>query len=137
MIIYRLLFLHVILLSVNLSSGRKTLVSRAVHDIHQRAVRHTHNLARDLRIAFGGILLARASGDIQQVVYCKRGNQSPLVNGNGGSGNVSTTTSGSTSHPATATQSGSKPTATTTLTSPWKLANSYVCYNGSLTSFSA
>jgi len=122
MIIYRLLFAYLISLLANLSSGRKTLVSLAVRDIHQRAV---HNLARDLRTAFGGFLVPRASGDIQHVVYCKRGNQSPFVNGDGVSGNVSTTTSGGTSHPTTTTQSGSKPTATTTPTSPWKLANSY------------
>jgi len=114
---------HIILLLVNFSSGQKTLVSRAVHDIRQRAVRQTHNLARDLRIAFGGLLRPRASGDTQHVVYCKRGNQSPFVVG--GSGNVSVTQSGGTPHPATPTQSGSKPTATTTPTAPWKLANSY------------
>jgi len=113
---------QIILLLVNFSSGQKTLVSRAVHDIHQRAVRRTHNLARDLRIAFGGVLISRASGDVQHVVYCKRGSQSPFVNGGGGSGNVSTATSGVT---ATATQSGSNPTATTTAASPWKLANAY------------
>lgn len=132
MIAYRLLFVQIILLLVNFSSGQKTLVSRAVHDIHQRAVRRTHNLARDLRIAFGGVLISRASGDAQHVVYCKRGSQSPFVNG-GGSGNVSTATSGVT---ATATQSGSNPTATTTAASPWKLANAYVCHNALLTWFS-
>jgi hypothetical protein len=120
MIISKLRLVHVILLLVNFSSGRKTLVSRAVHDIHQRAVRQTHNLARDLRTVFGGFLIGRSSGDIQRVVYCKRGDQSPLVNG--GSGNVSATDSG---HPATTTQSNSQPTASAT--SPWKLANSYVC----------
>lgn len=75
------------------------------------AVHHTHNLARDLRIAFG---LSRR--DNHNVVYCKRGDQSPLVDG-GGSGNIS-------GH-ATATQSSSTPKATTT--SPWKLSKSYVC----------
>ena len=109
--------MHVILLLVNFSSGQKTFVSRAVHNIHRRAVRQTHNLASDLRTAFTGFLIPRESGDIQHVVYCKRGEQSPFVNG--GSGNISAPKS------ATTTQSGSKPTASAT--SPWKLADSYVC----------
>lgn len=92
------------------------------------AVHHTHNLARDLRIAFGSYKIRRASNDNNQhVVYCKRGDQSPLVNG--GSSNVSISKS-----PATATKSSSTPKATTT--SPWKLAKSYVCLNGLLTLFS-
>ena len=115
MIIYRLHFVYIILLLVNFSSGRKTFLTRAAHDIHQMAVQHTHNLARDLRIVFNGYFL-RARNDNQRVVYCKRGDQSPLVNG--GSGNVSSS--------ATATQSGSTPT----VTSPWILSKSYVCHNG-------
>ena len=111
MVIYRLHFVYIILLLVDFSSCRKTFVTRATHDIHQMAVHHTHNLARDLRIAFG---LSRR--DNHNVVYCKRGDQSPLVDG-GGSGNIS-------GH-ATATQSSSTPKATTT--SPWKLSKSYVC----------
>ena len=119
MIIYRLHFVFIILLLVNYSSGRKTFVTRAAHDIHQMAIHRTHSLARDLRIAFGGYFIRRA--DNQRVVYCKRGDQSPLVDG--GSGNVSISKS-----PATATQSSSTPKSTTT--SPWKLFKSYVCHNG-------
>ena len=122
--------MHIILLLIDLSSARKTLVSRAVHDIHQRAVRQTHSLARDLRIAFGGVLVSRANNDVQHVVYCKQANQSPFVNGGGGSGNISVTTSSGT---ATATKSGSTIAATPTPTSPWKLTNSYVCHNKKLT----
>ena len=124
MIIYRLHFVYIILLLVNVSSARKTFITRAAHDIHQMAVHHTHSLARDLRIAFGGSLIRRASNDNQRVVYCKRGDQSPLVNG--GAGNVSIS-----KNPATATKSSSTPKAT--VTSPWKLDKSYVCHNGSLT----
>lgn len=120
MIIYRLHFVYIILLLVNFSSGRKTIIARAADDFHQMAVHHTHNLARDLRIAFGGYLTRRASNDNQHVVYCKRGDQSPLVDG--GSGNVSISKS-----PATATRSSSTPKATST--SSWKLTKSYVCHN--------
>lgn len=116
MIIYRLNFVYIILLLIKFSSGRKTFVTRAAHEIHQLAVHRTHSLARDLRIAFGGYMVRRASNDSQHVVYCKRGDQSPLVHG--GSGNVSITKS----H-ATATKSSSTPKATTT--SPWKLSKSY------------
>jgi hypothetical protein len=115
MIIYRL-HVCIILLLVNFSSGQKTFVTRAAHSIHQMAVHHTHNLARDLRIAFGVYLIPRASSDNQHVVFCKRGDQSPLLNG--GSGNVSISKS-----PATATHSSSAPKATAT--SPWKLSTSY------------
>lgn len=125
MILFRLLFVYIILLLVNLSSGRKTLVSRAVHNIRQRAVRQTHNLARDLRIAFRGVLIPRASGDTQHVVYCRQGTQVPFITK--GPGNV--TSGGTSSFAATSTKSSSEPTPTTTPTSPWKLANSYVCYN--------
>ena len=116
--IFRLYFVYIILLSVDFSSGRKSFVTRTAYDIHQMAVRHTHNLARDLRIAFrvGGNRI-RASNGNQNVVYCKRGDQSPLVNGPGGSGNVS----------SSATRSSSTPKATATATSPWKLFQSYVC----------
>lgn len=112
----------ILLAMANFSSGRNTLVSRAVHDIHRRAVRHTHSLARDLRLVFRGLLIPRASSNLQPVVYCKRGDQAPLVSG--GSGNAS-------GLPATATKSGSVPTASAG--SPWILANSYVCQNGLLT----
>jgi len=101
----------ILLAMANFSSGRNTLVSRAVHDIHRRAVRHTHSLARDLRLVFRGLLIPRASSNLQPVVYCKRGDQAPLVTG--GPGNAT----------ATATKSSSVPTATPT--SPWILANSY------------
>ena len=151
MIIYRLHFVYIILLLVNFSFGQKTFVTRAAHDIHQIAVHHTHNLARDLRIAFGGYFIRRANN--KRVVYCKRAEQSPLVNGgpvdggpvdggpvDGGPANVSSSKSHS-----TATQSSStlKPTPTQssstpkpTPTSPWKLTNSYVRPIGLLTLFS-
>jgi len=93
---------------VNFSSSKNTLVSRAVHGIHQRAIRHTHSLARDLRLVFDGFLVPRASSNLQRVVYCKRGDQSPLI-----------------SSSPTATTSGSTPTPTPTSPSPWILANSY------------
>jgi len=103
----------ILLAMVNFSSGRNTLVSRAVHDIHRRAVHHTHSLARDLRLVFRGLLIPRASSNLQPVVYCKRGDQSPFVHGNASSALP----------PPTATKSSSAPTASAT--SPWKLANSY------------
>ena len=101
MTIYRLHFVFIILLLVNFSFGR-TFVTRAAHDIHKIAVHHTHNLARDLRIVLGSHFIRRA--DNQRVVYCKRADQSPLVNGgfSGVFANVSIFES------ATATQSSSK-----------------------------
>ena len=128
MIIYRLHFVYIILLLINFSSGQKTFATRAAHDIHQIAVHHTHKLARDLRIAFGGYFIRRA--DSQRAVYCKRTEQqSPLVNGT--PVNVTIT-----KLPPTSTQSGSTSKATPTPTSPWKLSKSYVCPVGLLSSFS-
>lgn len=147
MIIHRLHFVYIILLLVNFSSGQKIFVTRAALDIHQIAVHHTHKLARDLRIAFGGYFIRRT--DNKRVVYCKRAEQLPLVNGGP---NISfppfpqsySTATQTTVARVTTTQSSSrlKPTPTQssspkpTPTSPWKLTNSYVCPIGLLSLFS-
>lgn len=152
MIIYRLHFVYIILLLVNFSSGQKTFVTRAALDIHQIAVHHTHKLARDLRIAFGGYFIRRT--DNKRVVYCKRAEQLPLINGGPNISFPSLSQSYTTATQTTAarttvarvtTSSSLKPTPTqssspkptpTTPTSPWKLTNSYVCPIGLLTLFS-
>lgn len=141
----------VALIAVDHALASHTLIQRAAHDIHQRAVRHTHNLAQDLRIAFGGMLIPRAAVEQpNHVVYCKSGKQAPFGTGPSGGGNSSATSSGT--QPASTggstnagglpasstvtrtgfstTSSGSSPTgapSSSTPSSQWSLAESHVC----------
>ncbi|KAJ7124808.1 concanavalin A-like lectin/glucanase domain-containing protein [Mycena crocata] len=97
------------------------------------AARHTKSLARDLRVAFGGVL--PRSGEAQHVIYCKN-SASTLESGAGSSsgtgsssGSSNANSSASASGPGTSTKKGS-PTATgsaadATSTSPWSLVQSY------------
>jgi hypothetical protein len=130
-------YVWVILLLVDLSFATQRLVPRVVQTLHQGAARHTHSFARDLRVAFGGILAPRADpGASHHVVYCKPGKQVTFGSGSGGgtgnpnNGNsTSTSTLGRasrTSRYQTSTTASSKPTSTTAVVSPWKLVESHV-----------
>jgi hypothetical protein len=113
-------------------ASRQTLVRRAIDGLHLEASRRTHSLAKDLRVAFGGIF-PRAVSSSQQghVVYCKPARQVPLSPGSSGGSEynhtstsmsiIGTRTRTPTSHPTKASTSLS-PTAT----SPWKLIDSHV-----------
>jgi len=129
------LYACVIMLLVDLSLATQRLVPRVVQAVHHSAARRTHNLARDLRMAFGGILAPRAdTGASRHVVYCKPGKQVTFGGGSGGGspGNpnstLSSTLSGAsrTSGRPTSTSASSKPTSTIPASSPWKLAESHV-----------
>lgn len=112
-------------------ASRQTLVRRAIDGLHLEASRRTHSLAKDLRVAFGGIF-PRAVSSSQQghVVYCKPARQVPLSPGSSGGSEynhtstsmsiIGTRTRTPTSHPTKASTSLS-PTAT----SPWKLIDSH------------
>jgi len=121
----------VILLLVDLSFATQRLVPRVVQAIHQGAARHTHSFARDLRVAFGGVLASRADTS-HHVVYCKPGKQVTFGSGDGG-GNPSNGNSTSISTLGTASRTfgrptstvSSKPTSTTVAVSPWKLVDSH------------
>jgi hypothetical protein len=112
-------------------ASHQTLVRRAVDGLHLEAARRTHSLAKDLRVAFGGIL-PRAVSSSQHVVYCKPARQVPLGS-NGGSArngtsismsNIGTRTPVATKGLPTSTQTsaGSSPTGT----SSWRLIDSHV-----------
>jgi hypothetical protein len=130
------LYACVIMLLVDLSLATQRLVPRVVQAVHHSAARRTHSLARDLRMAFGGILAPRAdTGASRHVVYCKPGKQVIFGGGSGGGspGNpnatqVSSTLSGAsrTSARPTSTSASSKPTSTIPASSPWKLVESHV-----------
>ena len=117
-------------------ASRKTLVRRTVDGIQLEAARRTHSLAKDLRIAFGGILprAVSSSSQTRNVVYCKPAKQAPVSVGPGGAtvshGNATsiigtgTMTVTRTTGRSTATKTGSNPSPTAT--SLWKLLESHV-----------
>ncbi|RDB28980.1 putative glycosidase C21B10.07 [Hypsizygus marmoreus] len=130
-----------VLLVATASPSSASLVPRAIHKIHGAAVRHTKSLARDLRVAFGGVLVAQPNTQSTHAVYCKQGKSGTFpVGGNiGGSGNntdsvSSSRASGSSSRApgsttrtssGTKTSTGAKPTDTASASSPWKLTQSH------------
>ncbi|KAF8912952.1 concanavalin A-like lectin/glucanase domain-containing protein [Gymnopilus junonius] len=119
-------FFIFILFLIDLSFASKSLVPRALHGLRHSAAQQTHSLARDLRIAFSGILASRADSN-QNVVYCKPGKQVPFAAGASGNGNVTGPAGANTSGTSqrvtvTATKTGPSPTASS---SPWKLISSY------------
>ena len=113
----------------DLSLATKSLVPRVLHGLHAHAARQTHSLARDLRVAFGGILAPRALAE-QNVVYCKSAKQVPLSGGSLGNASASApapTGGGGASQSTTSTSAKAGPSSTAPSSSPWKLLNSYVC----------
>ncbi|KAK0438885.1 glycoside hydrolase family 16 protein [Desarmillaria tabescens] len=101
-----------------------SLVSR-VHDV---ALRHTKSIARDLRLAFGSVLVSQQSlVDPQtRLTYCKAGSSN---NNNTGGGGGSGSGSGSSSHSGTsstrtASTSGASATASS-FSSPYNLVESH------------
>lgn len=117
------------------TTSSATLVPRALQKAHQVAVHHTHSLAHDLRVAFGAVLVQRASTfDPNHVVYCKNSKQTVLGGGTSGTSNGTSPSpspspaSGTSKRPSatsTRTSTGSAPT-TSVLTSSWTLLESYV-----------
>lgn len=132
-------------ISATPSNGNTRALPRLVRRAHESAVRRTHSLARDIRVAFGRVL-PRAETDSDnggRVVYCKPGGKQTVLDGpkNGGgegsgsgigsSGNSTSTSApqGSSSSRGSSTRtrsstSAAQPTATA-VDSPWRLTNSY------------
>ncbi|KAF9470525.1 hypothetical protein BDN70DRAFT_888989 [Pholiota conissans] len=132
--------LYTVLLGINQTLASHTLVYRAIQKVQDGAIRHTHSLANDLRVAFSSVLLSRADGaHPDRVVYCKSGKQATFGNGNtGSSSNSSTSSSGTASMPAStssATSSSKSATNTkgtssaapssTSTPSPWTLIETH------------
>ncbi|KAF8665074.1 hypothetical protein AX16_000542 [Volvariella volvacea WC 439] len=119
------------------------LIDRA----HKVAIRHSHRFARDLRIAFSGLLIARDDSNYQQqhlssgnkVVYCKTrpaGTSGDSGGSSGGGaegsgGNVSTTVfttviQGTATRTITVANTGGPlPTNSVPTSSPWKLREAH------------
>ncbi|KAJ3856807.1 glycoside hydrolase family 16 protein [Lentinula lateritia] len=102
---------------------------RGVQHTHKIAARHTRNVARDLRLAFGAVLVSDPSQqplDDGRAVYCK----SSAPTGNEGQGNSSSSPTGTSSQgTGTSTNSAAagSPTTSAVYTS-WKLIEAH---NGS------
>lgn len=121
--------IYAALLAVDQTLASHTLVQRAAHSIHQKAIWHTHNLAQDLRVAFGTVLISRANVESSDhVVYCKSGSQGPFSSSEGNAtSSASPTESTGSAGKATSTSAGSSPTSTSTsAASPWNLVESHV-----------
>jgi len=110
-------------------ASHQTLVRRAVDSLHLEAARRTHSLAKDLRVAFGGIFpRAVSSSQPEHVVYCKPARQDPQVGWSGGEYNGTSTPMSiigthtpTKNHRTSTTTTSSFPTST----SPWKLIDSH------------
>lgn len=98
------------------------LVPRSIQRAHRFAARHTHSLARDLRVAFGGVSRddSSATSASNRLVYCKP-KQAPFGTSpeDGGNGTGAAT--------GTKTATSGNPSATASIPdSPWKIQQSYV-----------
>ncbi|TEB39088.1 hypothetical protein FA13DRAFT_440544 [Coprinellus micaceus] len=130
------------------STSQSRALPRLVRRAHDSAVRKTHSLARDLRVALGSVLpRAEPQESNGRVVYCKPGKQQVLTppnNGNGGGGDGegsgggngtsaaggSSTRggSGSSTRQGASTRtrsSSSQPTNTPATDSPWSLVDDH------------
>ncbi|KAK7468609.1 hypothetical protein VKT23_003113 [Stygiomarasmius scandens] len=136
--------LCLILLLLDATSA-ENLASRAVEHVHRLATHHSKGFARDLRIAFGAVMLGKRQqapfGFNNRVVYCKANgtlnagsHSGSSGSGSNDSGSGSESGSGSGSNGThTGNQGGSSGSATgsspepsgTPVSTPWKLAESH------------
>jgi len=96
----------------SLTTARNSFLSHA----HKVAIKHSSSLARDLRIAFGGVLVAQPGSAPTQNVYCVSDGGGVIVSG----GNVN-----SSSPSGTSTASSSQPATTSVPPSSWKPIATY------------
>ncbi|KAG7450134.1 uncharacterized protein BT62DRAFT_961746, partial [Guyanagaster necrorhizus] len=113
------LYLLVLVVSHDVSAS---LVSR-VHDV---ALRHTKNIARDLRLAFGSVLVSQQSQVDPQTrfTYCKAGTSSNNNTGSSDDGGNSSGNSGHSGSTRTASTSSASATASS-FSSPYNLVESH------------
>lgn len=117
-------------------AAHSNIFRRATESFHKVALKHSAGLARDLRIAFGGLLVDKRS-DHRLVARSGTGQQQCVVSLQGesdgsGSGLGTNGTSATSGHasatasaiPSTATKTGSS--ATPSSTSAWKVAQNWV-----------
>ncbi|KAK2461705.1 hypothetical protein APHAL10511_006168 [Amanita phalloides] len=108
-------FIQLIPLAFLIGHADANFLNLSLRRAHSLAKTHSHSLAHDLRLAFGGVLLARSNYHSQQpIIYCKPYGKV----GNGANNATSSAGSG------TKTTGASGPSPTTSA-SPWKLAESH------------
>ncbi|KAG6866246.1 hypothetical protein C0991_006833 [Blastosporella zonata] len=138
MLLFKSLPVGLIFLIADLQPTSATLVPRAIQKLHEVAARHTKNLARDLRVAFGGVLVAQPSSTSQHVIYCRPGK--PVLGGTtGNAGNNffdgwdffvgGDPTNGIVQYVSQDVGSSSSPTGTGTPSSPWTLTETHAGNN--------
>jgi hypothetical protein len=102
---------------MSLVQGKSLILTHA----HKAAVKHSAGLARDLRVAFGGILATQPNPSSNQNFYCVgsdgEGVSMPSSSGNSSS---SPTMNGNATSTGTAA-----PSSTSVASSSWKVADSY------------
>ncbi|KAG5652003.1 hypothetical protein H0H81_006618 [Sphagnurus paluster] len=149
MLLFKSLPLGLILLISDASPTSAILLPRSLQKIHGVAVKHTKSLARDLRVAFGGILVSQEpnpNNPSGYTVYCKPGNSGSPGGLGGSSGNTtsqptpslrpSSTSGAGSSSPSTSTsssQTAQPSTGNLPTSSPWQLTQTYQgnnFYNG-------
>ncbi|KAG6814462.1 hypothetical protein H0H92_007466 [Tricholoma furcatifolium] len=126
MLLFKSLPLGLMLLIADLpqSSAASSFVPRAMQKLHNTAARHTKNLARDLRVAFGGVLVAQPANTAQQVIYCKPGN--PGLGGSTGNGTATPAPTSTSPAGSSSTKSASAGSSSaSSVSSPWQLAESH------------
>lgn len=115
-------YLVALILSHDVSAS---LVSR-MHDV---ALRHTKSIARDLRLAFGSVLISQQSQDPQtRLTYCKAGlsnNNNTSSGGDNGNSSGGGSSRSGTSSTRTASTSSASATASS-FSSPYNLVESHV-----------
>lgn len=114
------------------SAQAEGIISRSFQNARHAAARRTHLLARDLRAAFGNVLVSQNPLDSTRnhAVYCKAGFPNDKGPGSvGGTGENGTEAGGSSSESgtqsATATSAGASATGSAVST-PWKLVKEHV-----------
>ncbi|KAG0709080.1 glycoside hydrolase family 16 protein [Suillus ampliporus] len=101
----------------SLVEGRSSFLSHA----HKVAVKHSAGLARDLRVAFGGVLVTQPTSPSNQNVYCVGSDGVGVsVPSSGNSSSSSSTKTGSGTATGTAV-----PSSTSVPSSPWKAVQNY------------
>lgn len=116
-------------------------VARAANQIHRRAIKRSAGLARDIRVAFGGMVLDKRANGAPGKVYCVNNpnfNGTTLPNANDNGNGTSNASPQSSTHPPRSSSSGhgspsatgssgspATPTGSAASSSPWKLKQSY------------
>ncbi|KAG1867837.1 glycoside hydrolase family 16 protein [Suillus subalutaceus] len=104
------------LASLSLVQGKSLILTHT----HKAAVKHSAGLARDLRVAFGGILATQPSSSSNQNFYCVGSDGEGVSMPPSSNSSSSPTTNGNPTSTGTAA-----PSSTSVAPSSWKVAESY------------